>query len=524
MTDLPQPPADGPVPGRTPDYAPGYAPGPAADYPPGPAPGDPAPYAATEAPAPERRSRRGLLIGAGAAVLAVVAGAAVYATTTLSGGGRQPDELVPKSTFAYVKVDLDPAAGQKLAARSFFGKFPSLKDDAGDPDDVFENVLAEVVRSGDLDFARDVRPWFDKRGAVAAFPLAGGRPGVVGVLRSKDDTRARTALDGVVQRAQAKGEQVSYRLTRGYAVVGETPAVTEALRLAEDESLRDNEVYRDDVDSLDGDQVAVVWANLGEAFDRVKGALPGAALLPPVLNSQVRGRVVAGLHFTGDYAEVQGRTIGFDTRTVPPASGGTTLLQGLPADTTAAIALSGLARSATEAGGLLDLDALADRYLQGSGLSFSNDIAPILGDEAVVAAGPFTGLTSLRLGYVARVEDPARAARAGTKVAALLSFFGIEVDARAGDGRIVLATPPDYAEQLASGQGTLGSSPAFTKAMGDLAGASFAVYLDANAAREALPAFFGPGAGSTGDGLASLGLVTGVRGDHAFFRARVVAG
>jgi hypothetical protein len=35
----------------------------------------------------------------------------------LSGGGAQPDAFVPSSAFAFAKVDLDPAAGQKLAAR-----------------------------------------------------------------------------------------------------------------------------------------------------------------------------------------------------------------------------------------------------------------------------------------------------------------------------------------------------------------------------------------------------------------------
>src|SRR3712207_6354108 len=108
---------------------------------------EPTPYS-EEPVSPRSRSRRGLVIGVGTTVLALVAGAAVYATTTLSGGGRQPDELVPRSAVAFLKVDLDPAARQKLAAREFFAHFPALKSATGDTEGCVEEGLGSPLRGG----------------------------------------------------------------------------------------------------------------------------------------------------------------------------------------------------------------------------------------------------------------------------------------------------------------------------------------------------------------------------------------
>jgi hypothetical protein len=466
------------------------------------------------------RGRRGLLIGAGAATLALVAGAAVWATTTLSGGGRQPDEVVPKSTFAYVKIDLDPAANQKLAARSYFGKFPELKDDAGN-DDVFENVLDDVVSNEYLDYGDDVKPWFDKRAAVAAFPAGGDHgPNVVAVLRSKDDAEARVALDRAAAKAKADGGDVAYRLTKGYALVGSTVAVDQAVRQAEDGSLRDNEVYRDDVDRLDGDQVAVAWADLAATFDAVRGGIPFGDLLPGIITEQVKGRLVAGLHLTGDYAEVQGLSIGLDPET-RTKGGDHTLLAGLPKDTAVAVSGTGLGEAlAGENGSLLEL--LLGQYLVGSDLSLTDDLVPLLGDELVVAAEPPSegGLLGLRLGVLSNAEVGDDGFKTAVlKVGAIMEILGLPVRADWDNGKFVLAMPMDYTDELSEGPGGLGDEDRYRRAVGDVKGASLVAYADLRAVRTAFPAF----AGGPGDGLVSAGLVTGFRDKDAYFRLRLVA-
>ena len=465
---------------------------------------------------PVRGRRRGVVIGASAAALAVIAGAAVWATTTLSGGGRQPDELVPKSAFAYLKIDLDPAANQKLAAREFFGKFPKLKDKAGDEETVFEDVLSDVIADEDLDYARDVKPWFDKRAAVAAFPGAERGTAVVAVLRSKDDGQAKASLDRAVAEAKAEGDDVAYRLVKGYAVVGDTAAVEEAVRLTEKESLRDNATYRGDVDRLDGDQVATAWADIGESFDAAKGSFAIPIPLPGAFTDQVKGRVVAGLHLTGDYVEIQGRLLGLDQRAKTPG-GDHTLLAGLPADTAAALSFNGLGKAIGDSAGN-DLESFVGSYLEGSGIA-AGDLLALLGDQAVLAADSFASLDKLRAGLVSTVTDATKAAATAEKANAIFGALGLPVVADVEGDTFVLASPPDYAATLTKGGGGLGSAPRFTKAVGDLKGASSAAYVDLKAVAAAFPGFFGPDVRA----LTSFGAVSGFDGDEGFFRLRVVA-
>jgi hypothetical protein len=472
-----------------------------------------------DAPGPSGRSgRRGLAIGAVAAVLAVVAGAAVYATTALSGGGRQPDELVPRSAFAYLKVDLDPAAGQKLAARSFFGRFPALKGATGDTDAVFDNLLDEATKGGDgISFANDVKPWFDRRAAVAAYPGPGGGSAVVAVLRSKDDAKARVALDRVKARP---GTNAAYTIAKGYVVLGETQAVVDdAVRQAGQASLRDNATYRGDVARLDGDQVAVGWADLAQSLSAGLSAAPGGGggLLGGV-TGLVKGRVVAGLHLAGDYAEVTGFTVGADQRLVP-RSGDPTVLKGLPASTVAAVSFNDLGTTlktalASAGAGGLDPLALLGGFLGETGISV-DDVLPLLGSQTVLALGSsFDGLGSIRAGLVSKLASPAAAAN-GEKTALALQQLGLPVKAQVKGDTFYLATG-DYAAALASGSG-LGATPKFTKAMGDVGSVSFAAYAD-------LETLLAGRAGAGEKPLRALGIVGGVRDGQPFFRVRLTVG
>ena len=329
-----------------------------------------------------RKSGRGVVIGVSATVLAVVAGAAVWATTTLSGGGRQPDEVVPKTTFAYLKLDLDPAAGQKLAARSFFSKFPSLKDTVGnDSDDVFDDLLAEVIDDETLDYRTDIQPWFDKRAAVAAFS-EGTKTHVVAALRSKDDGQAKAALDKALAKARASGDDgPAYLLTKGYAIIGDQPSVAAAVQLTENESLHDNTTYRDDVGKLTGDQVATGWTDVSKAFGSVKDQFGVGEMIPAVLLNQIKGRVVAGLHLSGDVAEIEGLFLGSDLPANATAGAKLDLLTGLPSNTAAAFAVNGLGKVVTDQAEGLPIDEFLGDYLQASGLTLSGDLLPLLMNE-----------------------------------------------------------------------------------------------------------------------------------------------
>jgi hypothetical protein len=493
---------------------------------PEPTPGSPADdtlaYGFPAAPSP-RRGRQGLLIGAGAAVLAVLAGVAVYATTALSGGGRQPDEVVPRATFAYLKVDLDPAANQKLAARSFFGKFPKLKSASDDTDSVFDGLLEQAFDGGgDISFATDVKPWFDRRAAVAAFPGSTGTA-VVAVFRSKDDAKARAALDRVATKARiGAGDVPAYTIAKGYVLVSDKQAsVDDAVRLSAQASLRDNATYRGDVARLAGDQVVTGWADVAQAFRAGTAALPFSGLEMGALAGLAKGRIVAGLHLTNDYVEVQGRTIGTGAKQLPK-TGDPVLLKRLPASTVAAASFQDLAgtlktglAAAGGVGGANPL-GLVDLFLGQSGISFEDDILPVLGSQTVLALGTrylFADDVPAKFGLVATV-DPALPSATREKVTAALAQAGFPVNAELSDGTLYVATP-GYESELAKG-GTLGSSAAFTKAMGDVGAVSFALYAD-------IRAILGDGTGGEFAALRSFGMVSGVQNGEQFFRARLVA-
>jgi hypothetical protein len=469
---------------------------------------------------PPPRGRRGLVIGATAAVLAVVAGAAVYAATALSGGGRQPDELVPRTTFAYAKIDLDPAAGQKLAAHSFFGKFPNLKGKTGTtPDDVFENVLDQLV-TDDVTYTTDIKPWFDKRAAVAAFPGSGTMPTVVSVLRSKDDAKARASLDKLSARASSSGSPFAYDIAKGYVVISDTKAhVADALNESAKESLRDNDVYRKDVDALSGDQVAVGWVDVAQAFRAALRGIPRAGLLPTALTDRVKGHAVIGVHFADDYVEVEGKLFGSDPRLVP-AGAKPALLDRLPAGTVAAFSVNGLGKSIDDAIALtgIDPDEANPDVKAATGLSISKDVLPLIGDQTAIALGSADlSLADLRVGLLGTVKDEAKARAAAAKIAAAVQQLGVPVKATVKDGTFYLATPGDYADQLTGGSGGLTSSPKFQKAVGDLGTPSAVLYLDVQAIGGAEP-------GTPESALRAFGLVSGYDGDVGYFRARFVVG
>ena len=110
------------------------------------------------------------------AVVAVLGGGAYAAYAFLSGGGPQPADVLPASTVAVVSVDLDPSAGQKIAAIKSIRRFPALKKSLGlHPDDdlrkfIFDKLVHEAD-CPDLDFGQDVKPWLGKRAAFALVDL-----------------------------------------------------------------------------------------------------------------------------------------------------------------------------------------------------------------------------------------------------------------------------------------------------------------------------------------------------------------
>ncbi len=129
-------------------------------------------------PGGARRWRRGVVVAGVAAGALALGGTGYAAASYLSGGGPQPEEVLPADTLAVAKLDLDPAAGQKAAMASLLAKFPDLAT-SGDEGDLRSALVTPLLEddSWGLSYDRDVEPWLGDRMAVRRSPTPGPRPG-----------------------------------------------------------------------------------------------------------------------------------------------------------------------------------------------------------------------------------------------------------------------------------------------------------------------------------------------------------
>ncbi len=122
-----------------------------------------------------RSGRRWGLVAVGAAAAVGVVGAGAWAASLLLGGGPSPATAVPGNALAYLALDLDPSATQKLAALETMRKFPALDDrlGLGASDDLrrwlFDGLVADSPCEGKVGFD-EVDAWLGSRIAFGVVP------------------------------------------------------------------------------------------------------------------------------------------------------------------------------------------------------------------------------------------------------------------------------------------------------------------------------------------------------------------
>jgi len=152
-----------------------------------------------------------LVAGIIAIVLALVGGAGAFAAfRELSGGGTQPESVLPADSIAFAKIDFDPAAGQKVLALKFLNKLPKVGTSlAGGKDAkqaIFEGLASDSDLPKDFNYDRDVKPWLGDRLAVGVRPTASGTgfPDVVFAVQVKDEAKARAASRASLHRGRSR--------------------------------------------------------------------------------------------------------------------------------------------------------------------------------------------------------------------------------------------------------------------------------------------------------------------------------
>jgi len=345
------------------------------------------------------RRRRGLVAGVVASVLVIVGGAgAVAAYQVLAPKGAQPDTVIPASALAFVRLDLDPSAGQKISATRFLSRLPKVAKD-GDAVDLKQTLWDSAVRAQPdlqaLDYATDVEPWLGDRAGLALLP--GGtlkEPNIVVALEATDPAKAKAGIEKVATASGSSADDLEVTTKGDYAYItrrGNGAAVLSELAKG---SLSTSATYTNDLAALGDSGVASAWvdtAGIARLLPSLVGSPASTTSAAPL------GRVAMALRFDADHVELAGVTRGGQTRPVTaPSTGGAATL---PADTMVALQVSGLGDGLQQAwpqleksipGGTDQLKKLQDQL----GVTLPGDLVTLLGSSTTVSM-PKQDLSSL---------------------------------------------------------------------------------------------------------------------------------
>jgi hypothetical protein len=457
-------------------------------------PGVPAP-GLPEAP-PSRHQGRARTLALVGGILAIVGVAGVGGTLLyqkVSGGGPQPESVMPSSVIAFAKVDLDPSGGQKLGAIRFALKFPQQRVTLREDSDLREVVVKAMQQNGMLagvDYQRDVAPWLGSRIGIGLLPGKGGSaqadPTPVIALAVTDKGAATASLPKVA--ASLHGQ---CRVLDAYAVcTGKGGDLATVVADASRSSLERSAPFSSDLGTLGENGIATAWADLGALSQTSPSLLPTQALGLDVgggAKPTLSGRMAVALRFAGPNLELAGHVTGSSSAVVGAGAGAKDSgVTRLPKGTLAAIGVAGAGDRFAAAWPQLEKQlrtTLGDEafsstlvQLQDSlGITVPGELAKALGSQFVVS---FDGMG-------ADQSDPRIAVTSNgdrTVLQKLANGLGGQLGAGrltvtpAGD-RTVLAISEAYASAVATGSG-LGATKTFEDAVPDAASAKVVAYAD----------------------------------------------
>lgn len=303
--------------------------------------------------------------------------------------------------------------------------------------------------------------------AVAAVPDPGSEAGVAPVV-----VLAVTDQDEMTDRLGAvRDADFPFAVRDDFVLISQAQETVDRLAAAQ-ATLDGDEDYTGDLDALDGDQVAVGWADLAGLQD-VIGAMGPAGGLGAVgaagagLGDQVlTGRLVLGVHAEPGALEVEGLARGMTPTGSAAGAEPTRLVLDLPEDTLAALSISGLGDAVAEAfasPGSAGVPPEFHEQLGALGLQLPDDLRTILGGDPVAAA--FGDLAAPQFGVRTVTDDPQRAVQVLGGVLGSPEA-GLPVAAAPLEDGYVLSTDPAVADTLAR-DGGLGDTEAFRAAVAD---------------------------------------------------------
>ncbi|MDN5794257.1 MAG: DUF3352 domain-containing protein [Intrasporangium sp.] len=483
---------------------------------------------------PKSTRRRTGLVAAGLVGALALGGGIAFGVAQLSGDGAQPADVIPADALAYVRLDIDPSAGQKVAAVRFLNKIPEAKDILG-ADDMRKELWDRVVQESQnaclakFDFAKDIAPWLGERAGLGVRPgKTDGQQNLVVVLQTSDAAQASDTLTRLTACSTESDEQTDVRTRDGYVLLTPKGQGDATLAALDKGSLAGNSTFSGDMGALGDQGIASMWFDAGKLATQVDA--PGPTVGGTALSS-VQGRAAMTVRFDPDYIELAG--IGRGQDAVKRVDGNGAELASLPADTIGAVQLSGGAQLVDSAWPNLK-KALDDLPGAGSGSDVSGMLEDQLGiklpaDLAVLLGKSFTlampeqalGSSLPTIGLKVAGTDAKRAEEVLTSLQDV-SGGALQLDTKVDGDRLYAATTPGYTDALAQA-GKLGDSDTFKTAIGDTSTMTGGVYLDLDRVEKYYLPEVGPEAHDALEALRAVGLNVSSTGDgEGTFSLRVV--
>jgi hypothetical protein len=469
---------------------------------------------APEAPPPKRRGlgRRGTIAVVLSVVLTLVIGGGAVAFYSLDPfhifrPGPQPAEAVPANALAYVSVDLDPMAAQKVDALRFLNAFPGFRDqaDVSATSDVRETLLTAALKSENcsgIRYTRDIEPWLGQRMAFAMMPrTAHFKEPYAYLVQVSDEAAARHGVATVTRRClvdSSRRNAPGVAFSHGFMVLAPTqPQARTYAEAADASSLADNPQFTADMTALGDPGVITAWVDVKRLIRSVEPDLASNSTLKVALrNSQ---RLAATFRFRSDAVEIEASMYGANFA-VPH---GYNPVVRLPDSTVFALSESGgeqrVGRLWNQTLDQLrgedpEIDRQLNQIQQQTGLLLPEDLRTLLGQNVLFAldskgltsSSSVDDLTGLTLG--ARFTNhPAKLNALYAKIIRLVGHGHAGrlpfVKKTFADG-VAIASNPHYAEHLGRLDGHLGDSPDFRSVVGDASTKESVLYFDFDAVQD----------------------------------------
>lgn len=477
-------------------------------------------------PEPLRSGSRRWGIAAVATVgVLAVGGAVAYAVSALAGGGPGAAEAVPGDALAYLALDLDPGAGQKVEAYQMLKKFPALEDALGDADDLRQSLIEAIVSEApcdDLTFEDDFDPWVGDRVAMSVVP-GGDQPIPFFVLQVKDQDKALAGIEAVAACGESDAEDAGTAFVGDYLILAETEKqATQIAADAEKGSLAEADGFRRWVDEAGGQGIVTGYvsadapAQLVDAAESVRSSSDSATglgddyaglfgdELGAVSSSdedeaalEELGAVMEGFEGAAMVVRLDDGAVEVETAmsTLPQqvdGDGADSGLVDLPASTVVALgmgvgdgAVGALLDQLAESVGEDKFNEMMAEVEDGSGLSLPEDVEALVGNGFSIAVDAsmdpesFAQMTpdTLDLPVGLRITgDPAEIVPVVEKLVALAGAEE-QVVVEEGDGVVAVGVTEDYVSRLAE-DGDLGDQDGFRAALPDLGDNAGGMFVD----------------------------------------------